>query len=120
MRRFAPARYAAIALALSTTLACAAGGAPSTRADIAGVVTALDITRGSMLIEEDPSQTSGSDKASVSVGSSTQFFARSGGALSNAALADVRIGQRVEAWFDGPVAESYPVQAKARTIVIVR
>jgi hypothetical protein len=112
--------HVGLVLAACLAVACGAGSAPSTPPSIAGVVTALDITRGSMLIEVDPSQRSGSDKAMVSVGSGTRFFARSGAALSSAVLGDVRVGQRVEAWFEGPVAESYPVQAKAGTIVIVR
>jgi hypothetical protein len=32
---------------------------------------------------------------------------------------DLAEGQEVEAWFVGPVAESYPVQARAGKVVIV-
>ena len=31
----------------------------------------------------------------------------------------IAVGTVAEAWFTGPVAESYPVQATAKTIVIV-
>ena len=32
----------------------------------------------------------------------------------------LQVGQKVEAWFTGPVAESYPVQAVASDIVILK
>ncbi|MBX3077530.1 DUF3221 domain-containing protein [Candidatus Obscuribacterales bacterium] len=33
---------------------------------------------------------------------------------------DLKVGQRVEAAFDGPVAESYPVQTNAGRLVVLR
>jgi len=33
-------------------------------------------------------------------------------------VGDVRAGQVVRVWFAGPVAESYPVRARARAVVI--
>jgi hypothetical protein len=30
----------------------------------------------------------------------------------------VRVGDRVEVWVDGPVAESFPVQAHAAVVVV--
>ena len=33
-------------------------------------------------------------------------------------ITDLRVGQKVKVWFDGPVMESYPSQATAGVIVI--
>ena len=35
------------------------------------------------------------------------------------AVSDLVAGARVAVWFDGPVAESYPVQAKAGAVQII-
>lgn len=60
-----------------------------------------------------------SDKASVSLTKSTQVYRKQGDQLVSADAEELSVGTEVEVTFDGPVAESYPVQAKAGTIVIV-
>lgn len=72
-----------------------------------------------LLIEEKPGEEAGSAKARVRVISDTQFFRQRGDSYSKAAPSDLALGQQVKAWFSGPVAESYPVQATASVIVIV-
>lgn len=32
---------------------------------------------------------------------------------------DVKIGEKVKVWFEGPILESYPAQAKAEKVVIL-
>lgn len=51
----------------------------------------------------------------------TRYFRRDhGGALRAAALADLGVGDTVEVYVDGPVAESCPVQGRAAAIVSLR
>ena len=52
--------------------------------------------------------------------SSTRITRRAQGGEVAATLRDLVPGLRVEVWFDGPVATSYPVQGKAQALVIVR
>jgi hypothetical protein len=90
----------------------AAATLPDRPASISGVVTAID--GGRVRIEEDPDARYGSGKAVVRT-EHTRILHRSG---STATLSDLAVGQRVSAWFTGPVAESYPVQAAAAVLVI--
>jgi hypothetical protein len=62
-----------------------------------------------ILMEAVPGSNSKVDKASVTIDSSTDV--RQG--------KDLKVGQVVEITFNGPVAESYPVQARAGKVVIV-
>lgn len=68
-----------------------------------------------ILIEEEPLDSTGSAKASVQLTPSTRIL-RSGG--DTGAMEDLKEGQRVSAWFDGPVRQSYPVQATALAVRI--
>ncbi len=86
---------------------------PSEAPDIRGTITA--IAAAQVRIEERPDQETGSAKASVRLLPTTRILRRSGGV---AAPADLRVGQQASAWFEGPVAESYPVQAAARVLVV--
>jgi uncharacterized protein DUF3221 len=92
--------------------ACAARtlGEPS----ITGVVTNLQ--GGRILVEENPQETAGSEKASVRITEQTEIISASGNKVS---LSDLRTGDRVRVWFTGPVMESYPVQATAARIEIL-
>lgn len=114
-------RATVLALALLITSACG-GSAANRAADIAGVVTSVSgRTDGvTVLVESDPSTPSSGDKASVAVTSSTRVTRRSGSGEVAATSRDLVPGLRVEVWFDGPVAMSYPVQGKASAVVIVR
>jgi Protein of unknown function (DUF3221) len=80
---------------------------------IQGTVTQKSSDR--ILIEEEPLDSSGSAKASVLLTQSTRIL-RSGG--EPAAKDDLQKGQRVSAWFHGPVRQSYPVQATASAVRI--
>jgi hypothetical protein len=83
--------------------------APSIR----GTITRL--AAGRILVEEEPLDSSGSAKASVRLTASTRVLRASGEALGRQ---DLRVGQQVSAWFDGPVMQSYPVQATASAVRI--
>ena len=75
--------------------------------------------RRAILVEEVPGPiTSGGDKSLVTVLAGARVLRRTGGGVGAAGFGELRVGQRVSAWFDGPVAESYPSQARARVVVI--
>jgi beta-N-acetylhexosaminidase len=87
---------------------------------ITGSVTSLvagDERPASMLVEG-AAQPAGaaSDKAQVTVNPGTMFFDAAG---APAKAAGIRVGTKVRVWFDGPVAESYPVQGSAQAVQIL-
>ncbi len=88
-------------------------GIPDEAPSICGLITAL--SANSVLVEEDPRAESGSAKAMMRVQKSTRVLHRNGSAARYTALA---VGQTISGWFDGPVAESYPVQTAAGVIVL--
>jgi len=93
-----------------------ASGVPVEAPSIRGQITAMPAA-GSLLIEVDPSQASGSDKAMVQLATKARVMHRDG---RDASPGDLAVGQTVSIWFAGPVRESYPVQADARVVVIER
>ena len=104
-------------------LSAARAGIPDRRPDIVGTVTS--VTRGGsdaiiarVRIEEKPDQRSGDEKAVVDVTPRTRLARRDGTAIRAATVGDIKVGLVVEAWFTGPVRESYPVQATGAAIVI--
>ncbi|MEJ7811062.1 MAG: hypothetical protein WKG32_11685 [Gemmatimonadaceae bacterium] len=127
------ARLAASAMlaslgALAAVGACSSNrpaGVPDEAPSIAGTITQVSAQqggsgerRGSVLIEVAPADISGSDKSSVTVTRATRVYVREGGTLRAATFGELYPGQRAEAWFTGPVAESYPTQARAAVIVV--
>ena len=70
-----------------------------------------------MLVEEDPADESGSPKGAFTVTGETDILQQQGGEQVTAAFGDLRVGQLVEAEYAGPVAESYPLQETAGSIV---
>lgn len=110
-----------LAFALFVASACG-GGAANRAADIAGIVTNVSgRTDGvTVLVESDPSTPSGGAKAAVAVTSGTRITRRAQGGDVTATARELTPGVQVEVWFDGPAAMSYPIQAKALAVVIVR
>ena len=116
----------AATLALALLSACSNDGDAAPGAndpDIRGVITSISDGTGDVIgsvriegtIDEDTSY----DKAVVRVEGDTLLFRQVGSAMMEITFADLTVGQTVEAWFTGPIAESYPVQVKASQIVIV-
>ncbi len=92
---------------------------PSIRGTITNATAATSGDRlGSILVEEVPSDQSGSNKSSVRVTRDTRILVRESGGLRRGTFADLRTGQIAEAWFTGPVMESYPTQATASVVVV--
>jgi hypothetical protein len=112
------ARWATIAaFALSLAACVDAARTPSPPAGNAAITGRIAARDGMTILVVAPSPPpSGYDQASVRVHDDTLVLRASGGAAS---AADLRVGQGVRVWFDGPVMESYPVQSSAGTIVIV-
>lgn len=82
-------------------------------------VTAGNEGLGSVLVESDDPNTT-FDKASVSVSDKTTLLQETDNGYVEAAFTDLAEGSRVDVWITGPVAESYPVQAGADYVVILR
>jgi hypothetical protein len=104
---------------LLLALACAPNGAtlPTDAPFMSGTVTAIGrIAEGWIVrVEERPQDVSGSAKGAFRVRERTDVR-RAGGTRMRPD--ELREGQRVRVWVSGPIAESYPVQAGARLIVI--
>lgn len=61
----------------------------------------------------------GADRASVTITDRTALLIQRGEETVAATAADLAQGTRVRVWYTGPVAESYPVQAVAGTVLIL-
>jgi inhibitor of cysteine peptidase len=92
--------------------------------DIRGTITAIrdggDGGTIAFLIEAPVGASTTFDKAWVSLARETRLLETSGDDFVAVSPSALVIGEFVEATFDGPVMESYPVQARAREIVIVK
>lgn len=71
-----------------------------------------------VLIEEVPGG-HGDNKSHVKLPRTALLFRRTATGLERVGFPDLRVGQKVDAWFTGPVAESYPTQATGRVLVVV-
>jgi ABC-type Fe3+-hydroxamate transport system substrate-binding protein len=120
------ARRLSIAVsALLAVLAAACGSsgqapptAPSTPADLVGQITSVVPAGefpGTIRVEANPGIANAGAKAIVKVLGSTTILLVAGTPGQFRALA---IGQWVRVWFNGPVAESYPVQGVAAAVVV--
>lgn len=59
------------------------------------------------------------DKAYIKVTDDTTIFLRENNEYTEMKRSDLKIGQTIEAFFIGPIATSYPVQATAGEILII-
>ena len=121
-------RFMRCVLALTLPVAGCAPSAlvPEEAPDIAGTITSVlapatadGPTR--VRIEANPAEESGSPKMVLAVERGTRILERTSGAETRAVGIDaLRVGERVRAWVDGPIMESYPSQGTAGTIVLER
>ena len=86
---------------------------------VRGYVTDVSRSARVVVVEEDPSDEAGSAKGEFALTQGTAILRRQDGDRVPAAFDDLRIGQLVEANYAGPVAESYPTQGIAGSIVIL-
>ena len=103
----------AVVLAVAAPALAQAGSANGVR----GFITS--ISGSVVLVEENPADESGSAKGAFTVTDGTQILSQQGGEQVPAAFEDLAVGQLVEATYAGPVAESYPTQGNAGSIVIL-
>ncbi|HEX3150530.1 MAG TPA: DUF3221 domain-containing protein [Gemmataceae bacterium] len=74
---------------------------------------------GTILMEGRKDKDTEYDKAMVKVTKATKIFQQVGRELKPASFDDLKPGVKLEIQFQGPVNESFPVQATAGKIVIV-
>jgi Protein of unknown function (DUF3221) len=86
---------------------------------VRGVVTEVSRSAEFVVVEEDPSDRSGSAKGEFAVTEETEILEQRDGDLAPAPFEALRVGQTVEATYAGPVVESYPTQGVAGRIVIL-
>lgn len=96
---------------------------PDTLPDITGNVTQLNRTSdenqkavATILVEAVGGVDSIQTKASIKIDGNTLIEDQDGAKLK---LEQLREGNQVDAWFDGPVLESFPVQAHASAIRVI-
>jgi beta-N-acetylhexosaminidase len=118
------ALLAAAVLACALLAAGCAATLPSDPPGVTGAVTSIapgDGRPSSFLVESTGTQPAGaiSDKAQVNIAPTTMFFGPDGKAASLDSIAGIAVGSRVSVWFQGPIAESYPVQGSAKAVQIL-
>lgn len=116
---------ALLLFAAFAALSCQAGPGDLGQPDIRGTVEGFsdsagpqDIT-GFILIEALLEEDSRYDRAFVTVTDHTRIYQQNGERLLKAKYENIQNGSLLEVWFNGPVAESHPVQAEAGTVVIM-
>ena len=106
--------------ALGMVLADAAPAlAAPPESSIRGTITEVSRSAKVVLVEEDPASQSGLAKGEFAVTDETEILEQRGEDLVPVPFEKLRVGQKVEATYAGPVAESYPTQGVAGRIVIL-
>jgi beta-N-acetylhexosaminidase len=92
------------------------------KVDIRGEITKLSLNGSSkvvnILVEGKIDEDTSYDKASVYVGEKTKIYQAD--TNKKLTISDLKEGSQVEIIFTGPVRESYPVQADAEIIRIIK
>src|SRR5215210_25938 len=107
----------ATSLAMLPATAVLAVAQTETGSEVQSPITS--ISGSTVLVEENPADESGSAKGAFTVTGETEIFRRSGDLQVPASFDDLQVGQPVIATYTGPVAESYPTQGTAGSIVIL-
>lgn len=90
---------------------------PSIRGEIVAVLPADGL--GSIAVESEDPPAFAYDKATVRITADTTLLRETtDGDTEAVTFEEFRLGQRVDVWFTGPVAESYPVQATAGLVLL--
>jgi uncharacterized protein involved in exopolysaccharide biosynthesis len=113
-------RGLALLAALGVVFAAAAPAlAAPPESSIRGTITEVSRSAKVVLVEEDPASQSGLAKGEFAVTDETEILEQRGEDLVPVPFEKLRVGQKVEAMYAGPVAESYPTQGVAARIVIL-
>jgi len=107
----------------SSTTAGPGSGPPARAPERTGTITQRNPgtggALGTILVEETPG-VDGGTKIVLTLTAATQIFREgAGGNAVTATVAELAVGKKVEAWIDGPVAESYPEQGTASAILVL-
>jgi hypothetical protein len=113
-------RWLVLSVAVLGMAVAAPALAQSPENSIRGEITEVSRSAEVVLVEEDPSDESGSAKGEFAVDGETEILEQRDGDLAPVAFEELRVGQVVEATYSGPVAESYPTQGVAGRIVILQ
>jgi beta-N-acetylhexosaminidase len=94
------------------------------KADIRGIITSVSITDekknlGRLRVEGKIESDTGFDKAMIRVTATTKLERSVKGKSVPASISEFKEGLQVEAGFEGPVAESYPVQVNAGWLLLL-
>jgi beta-N-acetylhexosaminidase len=103
-----------------TAVACAPQETDDT-AGIRGEVREINTGKGNIviLVEGEKTEDTEYDKAYVTINADTKVIRAEGGKETPADLLDINLFDVVEVVFNRPVAESYPVQGKAKLVRIL-
>jgi len=96
---------------------------PDEAASIIGDVTQVEgggERRLRILVEQIPTRSAGEPIAWIDIPANARILAGGAEGTRRASAAGLVVGARVSVWFDGPVRESFPVQATAGTVLIER
>jgi hypothetical protein len=92
----------------------------TTPPDMRGTVQNWEFTEGEGALLVEGQMADGTDMAAqVRVTGQTQIIRQANNVLEAGEITQLANGQEVELRFEGPVAESYPIQATAREVVIL-
>lgn len=95
------------------------------KADVRGAVTSISVPRGGgligvLLVEGKKEADTQYDKASVTILAGATIEKWVDGKKVKATFGDIKNGSIVQCVFTGPVAESYPVQARTKEVLILQ
>lgn len=110
-----------LAAALLITLVAAGCSENSGDPDITGLIVAIEDSRVLVVADLDEVSTDFEDwegRRAIYITVTDKTAIRMGGGKGS--FEDLAVGQKVEAWADGAIAESYPEQAAAKKIVILQ
>ena len=102
------------------------GGPLRTEPDLTGTIATVqpigdDGVAGTVLVEAIVSTEDGerTDKYVITVKDETPVFEQDGDNLDRISFGELAVGHQARVWFDGPVRESYPLQADAKQITVL-
>lgn len=113
----------AITIALVMMAGCASPGEPvTTDPDITGFITDVNIIGnddvvGSIAVESHADKIV--DKYVITVRDTTSLFRQNGDNYTKIDFDELQTRQTVRIWFDGPVMESFPMQATALQVGVI-
>lgn len=110
-----------IFIAFSIIILSLIGCQKEERIDIRGEITGINISNDnkivSLMVEGELEEDTSHDKASIRIVKNTKIYMAN--TKNKISTNELKEGMKVEAIFEGPVAESYPVQATAKLIRII-